>query len=376
MKLALIVQRYGKEVIGGAELLARELAERLAEHSDVEVLTTCARDHSTWANHYPAGVTIEKGVKIRRFRVRRCRDWESFGRWSQLLFLVDRRIRLPAWVGRRWVIYQGPFAPQLTDHLQACADRFDVLLFFTYLYYPTVFGLRSAPDKSVLIPTAHNEPAIRLKVFEDVFKTPRYLVFLSDEEKKLVCSLFGERDFSYQTIGMGIALRRPSRRDQGYLLYIGRVEPGKNCEMMFDYCRRARITLKVAGPTRMQVPDHVEYLGPVSEETKVELLRNCRAVIVPSALESLSIAALEAWANGKPVLAWEKSPVLRGQIARSGGGCCFGDFEDFLRITRTVNPQIGLRGWDFVKKNYAWESVLPKYEKVLEMAAGQTSNLE
>jgi hypothetical protein len=49
MKVALVVQRYGPEVHGGAETLARRMAELLAEHVELEVLTTCAIDYLTWS---------------------------------------------------------------------------------------------------------------------------------------------------------------------------------------------------------------------------------------------------------------------------------------------------------------------------------------
>ena len=44
MKLAIVVQRYGADINGGAELHARYIAERLSRHAEVEVFTTCARD--------------------------------------------------------------------------------------------------------------------------------------------------------------------------------------------------------------------------------------------------------------------------------------------------------------------------------------------
>ena len=42
VKLAIVVQRYGPAINGGAELHARYIAEHLARHAEVEVLTTCA----------------------------------------------------------------------------------------------------------------------------------------------------------------------------------------------------------------------------------------------------------------------------------------------------------------------------------------------
>ena len=82
MKLAVVVQRYGAEINGGAELHARYVAEHLARHHDVEVVTTCARDYVTWRNDLPAGTEQVNGVRVRRFPVSRERDPDDFGRRS------------------------------------------------------------------------------------------------------------------------------------------------------------------------------------------------------------------------------------------------------------------------------------------------------
>ena len=74
MKVAVVVQRYGADINGGAELHARYIAERLARHAEVEVATTCAKDYVTWRNELPAGTEQVNGVTVRRFPVRRERQ--------------------------------------------------------------------------------------------------------------------------------------------------------------------------------------------------------------------------------------------------------------------------------------------------------------
>ena len=64
VKIAVVVQRYGADINGGAELHARYIAEHLARHVEVEVLTTCARDYITWAERLPA--RAEPGGRRRR----------------------------------------------------------------------------------------------------------------------------------------------------------------------------------------------------------------------------------------------------------------------------------------------------------------------
>ena len=71
--MAVAVQRYGADINGGAELHARYIAERLARHAQVEVVTTCARDYVTWRNERTAGVETVNGIPVRRFPVHRDR---------------------------------------------------------------------------------------------------------------------------------------------------------------------------------------------------------------------------------------------------------------------------------------------------------------
>ena len=66
--MGLVPARFGPGVVGGAEAALGEIAHGLAARGwEVEVLTTCARDHFTWANEFPAGVEHDGGVTVRRF---------------------------------------------------------------------------------------------------------------------------------------------------------------------------------------------------------------------------------------------------------------------------------------------------------------------
>ena len=170
MNITIVVQRYGESVIGGAEHLARQLARRLAARHKVEVLTSRALEHSSWENHFAEGVSSDDNVTIRRFDVTRTRNWKRFGRLSSIVFSLQHWGALPSWLERSWFIAQGPVCPGLLNHLRSHKDSSDVVVFFTYLYYPTVFGLPLVADRAVLVPTAHDEAALRLPCIEPVFR--------------------------------------------------------------------------------------------------------------------------------------------------------------------------------------------------------------
>lgn len=160
MKLAFIVQRYGPDILGGSEYHCRLIAERLAGRHQVEVLTTCARDYITWKNEYPEGADRIRGVTVRRFANARTRDITAFNRYSDWIFSYPHQRTDET----EWLKQQGPWCPGLLEYLERSYASYDALIFFTYLYAPTVLGLRVDPARSILVPTAHDEPAIHLDI--------------------------------------------------------------------------------------------------------------------------------------------------------------------------------------------------------------------
>lgn len=367
MRLAIVVQRYGEEVVGGSERHARMLAEKLVSGHDVTVLTTCARDYRTWKDEFEPGESFLNGVPVVRFSVVRERKWKYFGWKSRRLFTAkaQRREVLDEY---KWLVEQGPEVPELLEYLRVHRDDFDLFVFFTYLYYPTFFGLPVVADKAILVPTAHDEPAIYLSIFNTLFHLPRFIAFNTEVERDFIHRLFHNRHIPHDEIGIGMDLPQVQRGDDGFLLYAGRVERGKNCEEIFDL----NIPVKVIGQAQIKVPRHVDYLGYVEEEQKSLLFSRCRAVINPSRQESLSLVVLEAWAHGKPVIVSAESPVLRAQVEQSGGGYIYSNMDELRQITTNIDSSRGLLGRKYVEEKYSWEVVLEKWEKALQAALFHT----
>src|SRR5512139_1543099 len=202
VRVGFVVQRYGTEILGGSEYHCRLIAERLAERHQVDVLTTCARDYVTWKNEYPDSPDRIRGVTVRRFANARTRDIASFNRYSEWIFnhAHTRDDEL------EWLKQQGPWCPALIEYLERHHASYDALVFFTYLYAPTVLGLRVAPGRSVLVPTAHDEPAIRLGIYNEVFSRPAAIAYNTEVERKFLATRFATRAPVEETVGCGVDL--------------------------------------------------------------------------------------------------------------------------------------------------------------------------
>ena len=384
MKLAFVVQRYGADIVGGSELHCRDLAQRLAPSHDITVLTSCARDYVSWNNEYPAGASTDGPVRVIRFAVSRPRRLHEFSSISDEVFEGDA----PRDRQEEWFRENGPQVPELLDHLRQHGTSYDAVLFWTFRYYPSFFGVPLVRDRSVLLPTAEDDPAVHLGITEDFFTIPAAYLFLTPEEQALVSARAGRMLQPAAVIGTGLepAGRSPGRellRSQGipddYLLYLGRVDRNKGCDTLLEYFQEYAssphaLPLVLAGPVKLQIPTHdrIRALGYVSDDMRAALLAHARLLVVPSPYESLGIALLEAWNHGVPALVNARCDVLREQVRRANGGLHYRSFSEFCEALDYLasHPDqcraLGRQGLDFVEREYRWETVLPRVEGVLK----------
>jgi glycosyltransferase involved in cell wall biosynthesis len=384
VKLAVVVQRYGADISGGAELHARYIAERLSRHAEVEVLTTCARDYITWKNDLPAGRDTVRNVRVRRFPVARPRDVNDFGRRSKTVFEETHSIGDE--IG--WLESEGPTSPALVRHIASARDAFDFFLFFSYRYYHVWHGMRAVPAKAVLVPTAERDPAIGLTIFGPLFRGARAVMFNSLEERALITAV-SQREGPGVVVGVGSAIpdrtqpwrfRKKFNVKRPFAIYIGRIDANKGCAELFSYFERYAVMypqgvdLVLVGSKVLEIPSHprIRHVGFLSDEDKFDALAAADALIMPSQYESLSMVALEAWALGKPVLANGRCDVLRGQCIRSNGGLYYESFEEFaealytLDATGPIGAILGNNGQDFFRRHYTWPVIERKYTDMFD----------
>ncbi len=422
MKIAFVIQRYGAEVLGGSEHLCRLVAERLAATHEVDVLTTCAQDYITWKNEYPEGSDRIKGVTVRRFANTQTRDLEAFNKYSDWIF-ANEHTRADE---MEWLKQQGPWCPALTEYLRRQQQQYDVIIFFTYLYATTVMGLEVAPAKSILVSTAHDEPAIRLGIFKEVFQRAAALCYLTESEQKFVRGYFHDRPLIEEVVGVGVELpqqppyprlqtsageepaapqesgadpaaeedapprdfpshllargavfRRRHRLYGPILLYGGRIDPGKGCEELIQYFGEyakegGDTTLVLMGVKLMALPEDpfIRFAGLLTDRERLQALEAATVVVCPSPYESLSLLALEALAVGTPVLANARSAVLVEHCVRSNGGLYYADRDEFVECLKLLigderlRVGLGRNGREYIRRQYRWDVVLAKYDRI------------
>ena len=389
-RVAIVVQRYGKEIIGGAEGFARELAELMQHDWDVTIITTCAKDYRSWKNEFPAGETNINGVKVRRFASAKERDFAAFSATTSAT--ENRAFRLTPEEEKQHFIEQGPYCPELVEHLEEVYNQFDVFLFYTYLYYPTVFGIPKVADKAYLVSTAHDEdPFYFVRTYQHLLHSVRGIIYLTEEERELIQSLYNPPP-SVKFIRGGYrvpeAIDFPSSMEKEfrqkypfighipYFLYVGRASPTKRCGDLFAAYARMTWEYKIptkllfAGLVDMDLPEGREdmvELGFVSEEEKGFLMQHAAALVNPSSLESLSMVILEAWRYGTPVIVNGESPVMRGHIERCSGGLYYQSLPMFsgLMAWAYQHPRegriLGSQGKEYVDRYYHWPTIKRRY---------------
>ena len=406
-KIGLIVQRYGRQVNGGAEVLARMVAEKLALKYDVTVLTSRALDYHFWEPKLPEGESEENGVKIIRFdhkpkaAAKKVHRLNRQYRGRLLYQKLYRFIGEPSWylklfpsaeVGEKegllWVENQGPATYNLIKYLEDNEKDYEAFIFVTYLYYPSVFGLLTVPHKSIFIPTMHDEQPAYFPIFKKTMASPRSLMFLTESEKIFSNRLFNIADIRQDVMSVGIDAVDDQKNSEDikkfnikgkYIIYVGRIDAAKGCKdllksfVSFTNSNKESITLVLAGKNMIEaaVKENIIYAGFVSDEEKEQLMKHAEALIIPSKYESLSLVVLESFACKVPVIANAECEVLKDHIVNSNGGWTYTNEEEFSSVLKKViegteNEQKGLDGYKYVTNNYSWQKAMTVFDDAID----------
>jgi glycosyltransferase involved in cell wall biosynthesis len=389
VKVAIVVQRYGADINGGAEQHARYIAEHLAKHVQVEVLTTCAhQDYIGWKNELPEGKEMVHGIAVHRFKNARERDPIEFAKWSQKVFAQKHSISDEI----AWLDAEGPTSPGLIDYIRTHEADYDFFIFFSFRYHHSFHGARAVPSKAILVPTAERDGALGLNIYGPVFRGIRALMYNSYEERALIQGL--SKNESVPGVVVGVGSEIPERSNAGrfrqkfnirdrFAIYVGRIDENKGCVELFDFFEHYSASLVdgmhlvLIGTAHVPIPKHprIHHVGFVDDQDKYDAMAAAEVLIMPSYLESLSMVALEAWAMGKPVLANAKCDVLQGQCLRSNAGLFYNNYPEFAETLRAIDTTpslqaaLGRNGQAFFERHYAWPVIVKKYVDMLNQLA-------
>lgn len=386
MKLAIVVPRYGERVLGGAETLARQLAERLSRTEfDVELLTTCAHDMHTWRNAYPPGTTQINGVRVRRFPIDH-RLWNRHRHWELTRKFTNHE---PTTVDEEYEwIDNSAHSPALYAHLIQHGDEYDFIIFTPYPFGTTLYGTSLLPERSILLPCLHDEPFARLLQTRLMMESCRGLMFISAPEMTLAQEKLGIHNPRARLVGFGLDDHQSNgerfRKRLGlydpFLLYAGRLDGLKNLLELFsffvEYKRRRPGPLKLVliGDGQLPIPTHPDIvpLGFLPEQDKLDGYSAATILCQPSLMESFSIVLMEAWLSETPTLVHGNCDVTRDHVQRSNGGLYYTDFDEFsgaldwLIEHPSERTQMGKSGRAYVRREYNWETVLDHFRDALE----------
>lgn len=384
-KICLVVQRYGLEVNGGAELQCRLFAEQLKKiYTQVHVVTTKAIDYMTWKNEYINDEETINGVIVHRFPVDKERVINEFNEINGTFLTVG----LPESREQEWIDKQGPYCPSAIKYIEEHKEDYEVFIFYTYLYYTSVMGIPKVKEKAIVVPEAHDEPFHRMKIFRNVFMEPRSFFFNTEEECNLVHRLYHNDHIPYGLGGIGLDIPDDVDADRfkqkynldNYMIYAGRIDEGKNCKQLFnfylEYKKRNDSDLKLVlvGKPVIAIPKSKDIisLGFVSDQDKFDAIAGAHMLVLPSEFESLSMVVLEAMSLYTPVIVNGKCPVLRGHCIKSNGALYYNNFFEFegeinYILTHEEEKKIMCQNAkQYVDNNYQWDRIIERLCLLIE----------
>lgn len=385
-KIGFVIPWYAENIPGGAEMETREVTKHLkAAGLDVEILTTCVKEFgSDWnKNFYPEGEEIVHNVPVKRFKVRK-RDTRAFAAVNTKLMNGT----VPTAEEQQIFVDEMVNSPDLYKYIKKHSREYTAFVYIPYMFGTTYFGVKTCPEKAVLIPCFHDEAYVYMDVFRSLYSKAAGMIFNARPEYELTKRLYDIENMQTVVMGIGMdtdltsdaaAFRKKFGISEPFIIYAGRKDAGKNVHTLVKYFseyRKRRVTdlkLVLIGGGEIQIPadvrDHVIDLGFVDRQDKYDAIAASEFLCQPSKNESFSLVIMESWLCGRPVLVHEKCAVTANFARESEGGLYFNDYfefegcTDFFLSKKDTAAQMGRNGCAYVKKNFDWDIIVDKYKE-------------
>lgn len=220
-------------------------------------------------------------------------------------------------------------------------------------------------------------PFLAEKVF---LKTARNIITSTRQVKEFFRKLGGRKQVVNIPNGVSDALFTLRPEEKNFILFLGRIDLYmKGLDILIEAFQRIRdrdVCLKIAGSGKKgdvkklirKIQDYgmegkVGYLGRVSVAEKMELLRTCLFLVMPSRFEGWGITAVEANAAAKPVVGtkiWGLSEAVSdgktALLVEPGSGAKLAGAMELLLENGALRKDLGNEGRAWAKR-FSWEAI-------------------
>lgn len=344
-KIGFVTPWFGWDIPGGAEAELRGLVSHLAASGlEVEILTTCVKQFTAdWSiNYYKAGMSSERGIRIRRFKVNK--------RHKSRFAEVNRKLmanQMPLTAEEEDIYAKEMINSQaLYEYLRQNQEDYGLYVFIPYMFGTTYFGIQQCFEKSVLIPCLHDESYIYMEIFKKAFPKVKGMIFHAQPECDLACRTYDLSQVTTAVLGEGVDtewkcdgshFREKYHIREPFILYAGRKDAGKNIDSLiyqfaeYKDTHKTDLKLVLIGGGKVDIPidvrDEVYDLGFVDQQDKFDAYGAATVLCQPSKNESFSLVIMESWLCCRPVLVHEACQVTRHFAEISHGGLYFATYQ-------------------------------------------------
>lgn len=214
----------------------------------------------------------------------------------------------------------------------------------------------------------------------DAFLTPsRFL------KTKLLENGFDENQLHHLPLFLPRENFWEGEQDQGYFLFLGRLEAIKGIDVLIEAARSAKdVNVIIAGsvdePLASRLPEilpgNAKYVGLKHGQELANLTHNALAVVLPSiCYENQPFSILEAFASGKPVIASDLGGMTelvthldRGLLVKPGDSAALADALHWAETNRISMKAMGRNAKQYALDNHSpdahYQSLMNIYSQV------------
>ena len=158
------------------------------------------------------------------------------------------------------------------------------------------------------------------------------------------------------------------------VLYVGRLSPEKNVDTLVEAVGDLNLVVAGDGPLRERVPN---ALGAVPHAEVERLLERASVVVAPCEREGFGLAAAEAMAHGRPVVAAAGGALLElvtegetGLLVPPRDAAALREAVERLLADRDLRERLGRKGRARARECFGWDGVIERTLEIYGRAAG------